>query len=270
VTGDFLDPDRVRYERCPLCNSKDLRFVHDQDWTWRWDYVPGLNPVIRWMSCASCDHQMTWGYHTAEALAILFRQAQTTHTPQGMKAGDIEAARPIWAKVVDAVSRECPRGDWLDVGAGSGMLIALAYECGFDVSAIEAREEVAAAIQARGFEVLSEDVTDLRNGEPARFDVISLCDVLEHVPFPRRVLDAVSYALRPGGVVFISCPNRDSLAWRALNEENVNPYWSEIEHYHNFSWRRLRELLLQHGLLAVSCSINNRYRVGMDVVARKT
>ena len=52
-------------------------------------------------------------------------------------------------------------------------------------------------------------------------------------------------------------------AWR------VNPYWAEIEHCHNFSYRRLRALLTEHGFEPVSCSVSNRYRVCMDVVARK-
>jgi hypothetical protein len=70
-----------------------------------------------------------------------------------------------------------------------------------------------------------------------------------------KVLDAVTHH-RPEG------------AWLdvgLLDTENVNPYWSEIEHCHNFTYARLRELLRDHGFEPLSCSISNHYRVCMDV-----
>jgi 2-polyprenyl-3-methyl-5-hydroxy-6-metoxy-1,4-benzoquinol methylase len=117
---------------------------------------------------------------------------------------------------------------------------------------------------------MTDEVLDLAAVAPGRFSVISLCDVLEHTASPPAVLDAVRAGLRDDGVVFISCPNIESLAWVTLDAENVNPYWSEIEHYHNFGFRRLRSLLADRGFRAVSCSVSNRYRVCMDVVAIKS
>ena len=265
----YVDPDRVPYARCPLCASEALTLIGDADWTWKPDYQASLHPVIRWLACAACDHQITWGYHTPEALDILLGSALAGQTAEGMTATDIEAARYAWAKVVDAVSHHAGTGRWLDVGAGAGMLAAVAAECGYDVVTMELRAQVAEALHARGFTVLREDVTELLDGHASVYDVISMCDVLEHVPFPRTALQAVSHALREDGMLFVSCPNRDSLAWRALDAERGNPYWAEIEHYHNFSFRRLRTLLVEHGFEVLSCSVSNRHRVCMDVVARR-
>ena len=52
-----------------------------------------------------------------------------------------------------------------------------------------------------------------------------------------------------------------------MDAENVNPYWSEIEHFHNFSFRQIRDELLHLGLGPVTCTVSNRYRLGMDVLA---
>jgi SAM-dependent methyltransferase len=252
-----------------LCDSPDIEWRRDQDWSWRPDYDARLHPTIRWMSCRTCAHQFTWGHHTPEAFEILFGHAQPGQTPKGMTASDIEAARPVWGKVVDAVSVHRATGHWLDVGAGSGMLAGVAHECGFDVETMESRPQVAESLRARGFRVRAGDLMELPNDAPDAYDVISLCDVLEHMPFPGPALQAVGRALRDGGVLFLSCPNVDSLAWQALDLEGVNPYWSEIEHLHNFSYRRLRDLLSEYGFEPVSCSVSNRYRVCMDVLARK-
>src|ERR1019366_3226202 len=46
---------------------------------------------------------------------------------------------------------------------------------------------------------------------------------------------------------FVSMPNRENMVWRLLHAKGVNPYWGEIEHYHNFSRKRLYALLQEHG-----------------------
>jgi SAM-dependent methyltransferase len=269
MTETYTDPHRIPYVACPLCAFDELRVLRDQDWSWRPDYRSSMQTVIRWMVCGSCGHQFAWGYHNPAGQRELFSAAQPSQTAAGMTAAQVEAERTVWVKVVDNISRHVAQGRWLDVGAGSGMLLALARECGFDVVATDARSQTAAALRARGIDVLADRDAELDDGEPARFDVISFCDVLEHMPFPLLALSGASRALRDGGVLFISSPNRDALAWQVLDEENVNPYWSEIEHYHNFSYRQLRTLLGGHGFESISCSISNRYRLGMDVTARK-
>ncbi len=265
----YLDIHRIEYRACPICDSTDFETLRDQDWSWRPDYQRSLLPVIRWMACRSCGHQFTWGYHTKAGLDIILGHTQGGQTAQGMTAAQIEAARLTWVSLVDAVSVRCSQGRWLDVGAGAGMLAALARECGFEVLALEARQQVAEALRSRGIDVLAGDVTELGDGPSGDFDVISLCDVLEHVAFPISLLRAVTHALRSGGVLTISCPNRDSLVWDAWNEEGINPYWSEIEHYHNFSFRHLREVLALHGYDRVTCSVSPRYRACMQVIASK-
>ena len=224
-------------------------------------------PIIRWMRCAECSHQFTWGYHTDDALKIIFSEAQSVQTPTGMDGAAIEGARTLWRSLLDAVGQHRVDGRWLDVGAGSGMLLALAAECGYEVAALELRGVVADALRLIGIEVLEEQVEHLADGPPSRFQIITLCDVLEHIAYPLPVLDAVTHALSIGGILAISCPNRDSLAWDRLSDEGRNPYWSEIEHVHNFSFRQVRRLLVERGYTKVRCSVSPRYRICMDVTA---
>ncbi len=194
---------------------------------------------------------------------------QAGQTAAGVKASEVESWRFTWCKVVDAVARFQPDGRWLDIGAGSGMLLGLARECGYEVTGSDLRESTEQALQARGFRTIRSELDDLGTGWPGEFDVISMCNVLEHIPFPLPALRGVLGALRPGGILFLSSPNRASLAWEVLNEENMNPFWAEIEHCHNFSYPHLRTILRDVGFEPLSCSVSNRYRVGMDVLARR-
>jgi protein O-GlcNAc transferase len=219
------------------------------------------------MQCGKCGHEFTWGYHTEEALEIIFSTASAMQTPDHMTGDAMEQARLMWVSLIDAVGMLRPEGRWLDVGAGSGMLLGLAAECGYEVSALESRPQVAQALGRIGIEVKPQRVQDLVHGPTGQYDVISLCDVLEHIESPLLVLDAVTHALSPHGVLAISCPNRDSLVWKQLDVEDLNPYWSEIEHFHNFSFRQIRQLLVERGYERIRCTVSPRYRMCMDVTA---
>lgn len=56
---------------------------------------------------------------------------------------------------------------------------------------------------------------DITKFDPnGRYAVISMADVLEHMPYPRAGLDAAHRLLRPDGILFLSMPNAGPL-WRA-------------------------------------------------------
>ena len=112
-----------------------------------------------------------------------------------------------------------------------------------------------------------EDIANLSLPEPA--DVVSMADVLEHMPFPVESLGVVRKILRPGGVLFLSMPNIDSPVWQNLDRNNANPYWGEIEHYHNFGRERLYKLLSDNGFEPLAYGVSERYRACMEVIAKK-
>lgn len=96
-----------------------------------------------------------------------------------------------------------------------------------------------------------------------------MADVLEHVPFPKDCLAAVHKLLNKDGITLISMPNSDSILWQAMNKMNANPYWAEIEHFHNFGKDRLYRLLKECGFEPLRYGISERYRACMEIVARK-
>ena len=64
-------------------------------------------------------------------------------------------------------------------------------------------------------------------------------------------------------------PNRDCLTWRLFDAQGSNPYWAELEHFHNFSHRGLVALLRATGFTALHYGVSERYRSCMEVIARK-
>ena len=179
----------------------------------------------------------------------------------------MERQRAVSARMVERVARHVSHGDWLDVGFGNGSLLFTAEEWGYRPVGIDLRKDGVMMMQKLGYEAHCIDLETLAESE--RFSVISMADVLEHMPFPRKGLDAAHRLLRRGGILFLSMPNMDNMVWKLLHANKVNPYWGEIEHYHNFSRKRLYALLAEHGFKPLEYQISERYRVGMEVIAVK-
>ena len=158
-------------------------------------------------------------------------------------------------------------GTWLDIGFGNGSLLFTAQEFGFDSIGIDLRKDNVDAMKQLGFEAYCQLL------ETVEFDkeisVVSMMDVLEHIPYPKDVLISLNSKMEKGGCLLISMPNTENIIWKLMTEQNVNPYLGEIEHYHNFSRTRLVSLLDVYGFDVVRYGISERYRVCMEIVAIK-
>ena len=254
---------RKKYEYCPLCRSKDFyefnSFDHTRD---ELDKI-GIEKSIKWMNCKKCSHQFTEGYFTDEALALIF-----SGTPSNQQVGfEIEKGRVFSAKMIDKVLPYQQNGYWLDFGFGNGSLLFTAQEFGFDPVGIDLRISNVKIMKQLGFEVYCEHINKLKFLKD--FSVISVMDVLEHVPYPKEILKELSSLLKKGGCMLISMPNSESMVWRLLDASNNNPYMTEIEHYHNFSRSNLYNLLKECDLKPIKYGISDRYKACMEVLAIK-
>jgi protein O-GlcNAc transferase len=253
---------RTLYTACPLCDGPEIPFLREADCTRHPLYSPQLPPTVRWHRCTKCQHVFTDGYFTTAATDILFGR-----TNANQEVGhDIERQRFVSARMVERVARHArPGRDWLDVGAGNGSLIFTADEFGYKATALDLRRDTVTALQRLGFEAHSVSIEDF--DAPERFAVVSMADVLEHMPFPKIGLAAAHRLLQPDAILLISMPNMGCALWRMLDAQNANPYWGEIEHYHNFSRQRLYELLQECGFTPHAYAVSERYRACMEIIA---
>jgi 2-polyprenyl-3-methyl-5-hydroxy-6-metoxy-1,4-benzoquinol methylase len=254
---------RINYESCPLCGDRNVRAARRADCSEHPLYRAGLPATMTWLECAACFHVFTDGYFGEEALAFLFGRTQVSQTV----GHDMERQRAVSSRMVEWVANHAAGGDWLDVGFGNGSLLFTAEEFGFRPVGVDLRKGNVEALRGLGCEAHCADVADL--GPADRFSVISLADVLEHMPYPGPGLLAAHRLLKSDGVLFLSMPNLDNMVWRLLDANKANPYWAEIEHYHNFSRKRLYALLETHGFRAIKYRVSERYRVCMEVLAVK-
>lgn len=254
---------RTLYECCPLCDARDIPYQVEARVTNHPLYKPQLPPTMKWRGCSSCGHVFTEGHYTPAACEIIF---SATHANQKV-GSDIEGQRKVSARIVERVARFAPAGDWLDVGVGNGSLLFTAAEWGFRAVGTDLRSENVALLHKLGFEAYCKDIDEMDAGD--RFSVVSMADVLEHMPYPKRALAAVHKLMKRGGALFVSMPNMDTIVWRTLDASGANPYWGELEHYHNFTRARLVQLLESQGFKFAEYNVSDRYRTCMEVIALK-
>jgi len=104
-------------------------------------------------------------------------------------------------------------GSVLDVGAGRGSFLIDAVSHGVDTEGIEFKQDnIKIALQkARALNL----EIKLKQGrgedfpyEDNQFDFVNLCEVIEHVEYPQKVLSEIYRVFKLRGEVYMSVPNR--------------------------------------------------------------
>jgi SAM-dependent methyltransferase len=255
--------ERILFRKCPLCDCPNLADSAVGDCSRHPCYHSSLSNVVRWKRCTDCAHIFTEGYYTDDACKLVFSK-----TLEQQQVGfAFEQQRITSSHMVEKLLPYAASGIWLDVGFGNGSLLFTAQEYGFTPVGLDLRIDNVRAMCSLGIESYCKDITELSLS--SKCSVISMADVLEHLPYPQKALEAAHRLLSDAGVLFVSMPNMESTVWKVLDLQNANPYWGEIEHYHNFSRSRLYGLLREFGFEPVRYGISERYRVCMEVIAKK-
>jgi SAM-dependent methyltransferase len=95
----------------------------------------------------------------------------------------------------------------LDAGSGSGEFCFLAQAEGYQVTGIEADPEFTEHARTEyGMDVVTAAVASAEFGAGS-FDAVTMFHVLEHLPDPVKVLQAIGEWTKPGGVLVVEVPN---------------------------------------------------------------
>jgi len=203
-------------------------------------------------------------------MARLSDRPETNDAIQGMRVKQIMGAPPKFHHQFEGWLKPCARidGQLLDVGCGSGGLLAAAATEGIWAAGIDASMTnlVAAKhmIEAHGGPArLACAYAEALPIDNARVTAVTMYDSIEHVSSVRGTISEACRVLKPGGHLAISTPNRFSLTrephvlvwgvgWlpRSLQEPYVR--WRIGQPYNHTrlmsTWEMARELRLHHEL----------------------
>lgn len=235
---------QLEYPVCALCGSTQARtlFAARDRLLGR----PGTFPVVR---CAACGLVYLCPRPVGSALAAYYPDAYyplDATPPAQVRAVAAGLFRRVQAWVQE---QGRPKVRLLDVGCGTGVFLDLAQQAGWHAQGIEPGGAACAYARARfGLDVhcgTLEDAPLL----PESFDVVTMWQVLEHLPHPLEGLRRVYQALAPGGLLLIGVPNFASLEARLFGRR-----WYSLDaprHLYHFTPATLRAVVSAAGLQPV-------------------
>jgi len=161
-------------------------------------------PLRRCPSCGQLVSQIT-----AQAYAASMHEFNTPRgtlpTQRTQRRHDVRAAK-LFKTVSSLLQTESGGGRLLDIGCSSGALLESARGHGFDVEGVEPAAQAAEYARSTGLTVFQGYLQDACYPSES-FDVVTLMEVIEHLPDPSALLKEVWRVLKPNGVFVVGTGN---------------------------------------------------------------
>ncbi len=149
-------------------------------------------------------------------------------------------------------------GRVLDVGCAAGFFLDVARERGWESHGLDVSGfAVRYARERFGLDVFHGSLTEAGYPE-AFFDLVTMWDVIEHVPDPMSYLRESARILRRGGVLALATPDVESIPARLTGRRWVGYKLSE-EHLYYFSRTTMRRMLEKAGFEVLHTSYVGKY-----------
>lgn len=147
-------------------------------------------------------------------------------------------------RLLEILWRRKSTGRLVDIGAGSGILVEQAGSLGYDAEGIEPSRWLRQRATELGLNVHL-GIFPHPEVKPG-YDLVTIIDVIEHVPNPVELLQAIAAGIAPDGLGLLVTPDADSLVARMMGAK----WWHfRIAHIGYFNRANLEFALDRAGLL---------------------
>jgi len=157
----------------------------------------------RFVRCDDCSLVLINPQPAAEALNAIYEASYSSRYIH-------KRARKLWRarRRVRQLARYVTSGRWLDIGCSAGFVLAAARDAGFDVYGSDVDSTgLAYAREEFGIENLNHGYFEDAGYPDGHFDVVTLYDVIAHVPDLNRTVAELARILAPGGTMEIWTPD---------------------------------------------------------------
>jgi len=221
--------------KCPLCRSQGFRVVESRS----------KREIIQlWAEVGKpLPERLLSDYPDQIDLLICKSCGLKFHDPRLAGGGDFYEAidagpgyyiesRPEFVYALGCASTHAAKSV-LDVGCGAGLFLDQAKAGGLRTFGMELNQAAASLARNKGHRVFSDLLTSqFTENCPERFDVITLFQVVEHLPDPIAVLKQAKKLLAKDGQIIVSVPNFSGLGCFFSTDPH---HWPP---HHLTRWRR--------------------------------
>ena len=222
----------------------------------------------RLVRCLDCDLAYIANPPDAEGIAAIYDTGTSYHEELLDSGSDeYQRQRRVAHQHLQMLRRFRPKLaglSVLDIGCSSGIFLGEARTMGMVCQGAElSRQTAAFAATHFNLEVHQGDWRDAGYAS-GQFDVVTLFDVIEHLPDPLSELCDIRRLLKPGGLLLQSTPDIDGLFPRASKPfAKMLDYWPHPEpphHLFQFSEKTLRAMTQKAGYRVIGA-----HHTGIDL-----
>ena len=225
-----------------------------------------------YIKCLSCGSIYQSPVPSQEILLSYYQPDYPVHVSkkQGFQKQMMIGARYGYIKKRRIVEKYIKKGSILDVGCARGDFLVEMKTAGWSVIGLEPISSAAQAAKAKGLDILQTTLDEI-DISFQQFDVVTLWDVLEHVPDPYSILRIIHKILKPYGIAIFSTPNASSMDARIFGQ-----YWIGYDpprHVCIFTRKSLTNALQLAGFRIIQ-SLNlsgtqSYFQTSLDIMVRR-
>ena len=218
-----------RFENCPICNSVKLKELVG----FEKDFIS---------QCSDCGFVFAYKIPTHAELLDEYSKYPRTNL-----ISEITVQR--YKSLLIQLEPYRSTNNILDVGAGDGHFIYEAKQCGWNAYATEFDDKSVALCNQKGV-ITHQGKLDPSNYGDIKFDIIISSEVIEHINNEVEEVQNFFKLLRPGGIVYVTTPNFNSVSKKLLGSK-----WSVFsypEHLAYYTPHTLKKLFRNSGFKTLS------------------
>lgn len=136
----------------------------------------------------------------------------------------------------------------LDIGTAGGAFLVASEQYGWIATGIEPSGDLVHRGKSRGLNISQGDYITSTT-KLGKFRLISLWDVIEHVPEPKILLKKIHSDLEDDGVLLINFPNIGTLQAKLAGKSF---WWIISVHLHHFTNKTLDQICKEAGFMGIS------------------
>ncbi len=224
-------------QSCPVCEARDISIFHSYN-------------SFKLFRCAACG--------------LLFQSLRQSMENDSLI---IKTYGPSWIQMRDQYTKDTflshakfnnmlleifspHKGLLLEIGSGTGEFLYMAKAAGWQVTGIEPGTD-ACKYAAHKFNLsLTCSFWNTYAAAAGMYDAVAFWHVLEHIADPISFLNKAAAALKPGGLIYFSLPNNDSLFNNVQGK--ASQLYLEEDHIMHYNRHNLSILLAKASLEPVA------------------
>jgi len=239
---------------CPLCNNKSKLFFRTKDLNRKIS-----RDIFHYYRCPSCKL-----IFLSPIPSDLGKYYPNNYYLIPSLVSELAKTAEAERYKIDIVKQFASSGRLLEIGPAYGSFIYMAKESGFDAEAIEMDSNccnfISETIGARA--ICSNDPYEALQ-KVDNYEVIALWHVIEHLPDPWKILEAIAKKLLPGGILVIAAPNPEAFQFRVLGR-----FWPHVDaprHLNLIPLSLLDEQMQSYGLKTVWSTTTDKGTLGWNL-----